>query len=200
MSDLGKNNLYRNLIIGVDEPVQLQNGKMAIPIGFDNGATTPSFKSAYRAFSRGLMARGTGQKSEITTKYYEDARQIILNFFNVGKNDDYTAVFAKTTTECINILANVLIKDKSEKVLTTRMEHHANDLPWRKTSTVDYVEVDEKGRLKIDELEEYLFEHNYLDGNERLTPEELNIQIQAALSKLELTDIEADRFLRREME
>lgn len=161
MSDLGKNNLYRNLIIGVDEPVQLQNGKMAIPIGFDNGATTPSFKSAYRAFSRGLMtygavARGTGQKSEITTKYYEDARQIILNFFNVGKNDDYTAVFAKTTTECINILANVLIKDKSEKVLTTRMEHHANDLPWRKTSTVDYVEVDEKGRLKIDELEDKL--------------------------------------------
>ena len=55
-------------------------------------------------------------------------------------------------------------------------------------------------RYKIDELEEYLFEHNYLDGNERLTPEELNIQIQAALSKLELTDIEADRFLRRVME
>ena len=70
MSDLGNNNIYRNLIIGVDEPVQLQNGKMTIPIGFDNGATTPSFKSAYRAFSRGLItygavARGTGQKSEI---------------------------------------------------------------------------------------------------------------------------------------
>ncbi len=53
---------------------------------------------------------------------------------------------------------------------------------------------------KIDELEAYLFEHNYLDGNERLTPEELNIQIQAALSKVELTDVEADRFLRRVVE
>ena len=36
------------------------------------------------------------------------------------------------------------------------MEHHSNDLPWRKNFNVDYVEVDEEGRLKIDEFEKNL--------------------------------------------
>lgn len=36
------------------------------------------------------------------------------------------------------------------------MEHHSNDLPWRKRGNVDYVEVDEQGRLKIEELEQKL--------------------------------------------
>ena len=39
------------------------------------------------------------------------------------------------------------------------MEHHSNDLPWRKNFNVDYVEVDEEGRLKIDECEKKLKEH-----------------------------------------
>lgn len=165
MSYSGENKQYRNLFIGVDTPLTLENGKLVVPIGFDNGATTPSFKSSYRAFSRGLVtygavARGTGQKSEITTGMYENARQTVMDFFNVGRDEDYTAIFAKTTTECMNILANVLIKDKSDKVLTTRMEHHANDLPWRHTCTVEYVEVDEKGRLKIDEIESKLKKSN----------------------------------------
>lgn len=164
MSDSGENQ-YRNLFIGVDTPVPLKNGQMVVPIGFDNGATTPSFKSSYMALCRGLLtygavARGTGQKSEITTQLYEDARQGILNFFNVGRDDSYTTIFAKHTTECMNILANVLIKDKNDMILTTRMEHHANDLPWRYVCKVDYVEVNKDGRLKIDELESKLKKEN----------------------------------------
>ncbi|MEG0855650.1 MAG: aminotransferase class V-fold PLP-dependent enzyme [Terrisporobacter sp.] len=155
---------YRSLFIGVDSPVYLEDKTMIVPIGFDNGATTPSFKSAYNAFGKSLLtygavARGTGQKSEVTTQNYEDARKIIMNFFNVDKDDRYTTIFGKTTTECINILANALIKDKSEKVLTTRMEHHANDLPWRHVAAVEYVEVDQLGRLKIEEIEEKLKEN-----------------------------------------
>lgn len=164
MNNSGKNE-YRDLFIGVDTPVLLENGQMIVPIGFDNGATTPSFKSSYRAFCMGLLtygavARGTGQKSEITTQLYEDARQTVLDFFNVGKDDNYIAVFAKHTTECLNILANVLIKDKYDVVLTTRMEHHANDLPWRHACIVDYIDVDEYGRLNVDELEMKLKESN----------------------------------------
>lgn len=158
-------NEYRDLFIGVDNPVQLPNGNMAMPIGFDNGATTPSFKSAYRALSRGLLiygavARGTGQKSEITTEKYEEARKIILDFFNVGNDPSYTAVFGKTTTECMNLLANTLIENKNDKVLTTRMEHHANDLPWRYSATVEYIDVDKMGRICVDSIENKLKENN----------------------------------------
>lgn len=158
-------NKYRDLFIGVDNPVQLANGNIAIPIGFDNGATTPSFKSSYRELCRGLItygavARGTGQKSEITTQKYEDARQIILDFFNVGSDSSYTAIFAKTTTECMNLLANGLIKNKDDKILTTRMEHHANDLPWRYNATVEYVDVDKMGRISVDSIENKLKDNN----------------------------------------
>ena len=39
-----KNSDYRNMFLGVDVEFKLENGKKVIPIGFDNGATTPSFK------------------------------------------------------------------------------------------------------------------------------------------------------------
>lgn len=157
-------NIYRDLFIGVDNPVILSSGNLAMPIGFDNGATTPSFKSSYRVLSKGLesygaVARGTGQKSEITTQNYEDTRKIILNFLGIGNDSKYTAVFGKTTTECINLLANILIKDKNDKILTTRMEHHANDLPWRYSATVEYIEVDKMGRISIDSIENKLREN-----------------------------------------
>ena len=159
------NNKYRDLFIGVDNPVQLASGNLAMPIGFDNGATTPSFKSSYRALSKGLatygaVARGIGQKSEITTQNYENARKSILDFFSVGNDSRYTVVFGKTTTECMNLLANVLVKDKKDKILTTRMEHHANDLPWRYSATVEYIEVDKMGRINVGDIENKLRENN----------------------------------------
>lgn len=158
-------NKYRDLFIGVDNPVQLADGNMAIPIGFDNGATTPTLKSSYRELCKGLItygavARGTGQKSEITTQKYEEARQVILDFFNVGSDSRYTAVFGKTTTECMNLLANVLIKSKDDKIITTRMEHHANDLPWRYSATVEYIDVDNMGRISVDSIEDKLKKNN----------------------------------------
>ncbi|MDB2050467.1 aminotransferase class V-fold PLP-dependent enzyme, partial [Clostridium perfringens] len=91
---------------------------------------------------------------------YEEARQIILDFFNVGSDSRYTAVFGKTTTECMNLLANVLIKSKDDKIITTRMEHHANDLPWRYSATVEYIDVDEIGRISVESIEDKLKENN----------------------------------------
>lgn len=154
-------NKYRDLFIGIANPVKLSNGNVAMPIGFDNGATTPSLKSSYRELCRGLetygaVARGTGQKSEITTQKYENSRKIILDFFNIKNDSSYTVVFGKTTTECMNLLSKVLIKNKNDKILTTRMEHHANDLPWRYSATVEYIEVDKMGRVCIDSIEHKL--------------------------------------------
>ena len=38
-------------------------------------------------------------------------------------------------------------------VLTTYMEHHSNFLPWKYRYETDFVEVDELGRLSLDDLE-----------------------------------------------
>lgn len=152
---------YRNMFLGVDVKFKLENGKKVIPIGFDNGATTPSLKCVFNDVYNDLLiygsiGRGQGLKGELSTRKYEDSRNKVLRFFNLQGTDTHTVIYTKTTTESLNILANILIKDKNDKVLITRMEHHANDLPWRKTSTVEYVDIDELGRINIDDIENKL--------------------------------------------
>ncbi len=52
----------------------------------------------------------------------------------------------KNTTEAINKLSYRLMDEiKDGIVLSTSMEHHSNDLPWRYRYKVDYVEVDDRG-------------------------------------------------------
>lgn len=161
-----KNNLdFRNMFIGIDEKFKLENGKEVVPIGFDNGATTPSLKCVFddvynNLLIYGSIGRGQGPKGELSTNKYEESREKILKFFNLQDVDTHTVVYTKTTTESLNILANILIKNKNDKVLTTRMEHHANDLPWRKTATVEYVDVDELGRINIEDIEYKLKKEN----------------------------------------
>ena len=155
---------YRDLFIGLDTPVILKNGLPVIPINFDNGATTPPLKSVVESIMNnvltyGPVARGTGQKGDLCTEKFEESRYKILEFFNLKDTTTHTVVYTKGTTESLNLLANVLIKSKDDKILTTRMEHHANDLPWRNAATVEYVEVDELGRINIQTIEDKLIQN-----------------------------------------
>jgi selenocysteine lyase/cysteine desulfurase len=151
----------RDLFVGLDEKVCDSDGNCIDGINFDNAATTPPIKSSIEyieALSNtyASIGRGTGQKAEITTNLYKESKNFLMNFFNIKDKDKYVVIYLSNTTEGINKLAKTLIKTPSEVVLISRMEHHSNDLPWRKRGNVDYIEVDEKGRLKVDELEEKL--------------------------------------------
>ncbi|MDR3596270.1 aminotransferase class V-fold PLP-dependent enzyme [Clostridium sp.] len=151
----------RDLFVGLDEKVCDSNGDCIDGINFDNAATTPPFKSSIEyieALSNNYasIGRGTGQKAEITTNLYKESKNFIMNFFNIKDRDKYVVIYVNNTTEGVNKLAKTLIKAPNDVVLTSRMEHHSNDLPWRKRGKVDYIEVDNNGRLKIEELEEKL--------------------------------------------
>lgn len=151
----------RDLFVGLDEKVCDSNGDCIDGINFDNAATTPPIKSSIKFIEElsknyASIGRGTGQKAEITTNLYKESKNFLINFFNIKNKDKYVVIYVNNTTEGINKLAKTLIKSPDEVVLTSRMEHHSNDLPWRKRGNVDYIEVDEKGRLKVEELEEKL--------------------------------------------
>ncbi|GAB6167759.1 aminotransferase class V-fold PLP-dependent enzyme [Clostridium carnis] len=161
-----RDNYLRSLFIGLDYKVPILGGHKIVPINFDNAATTPVFKRVLEEVTEscnyyGSIGRGMGQKSEYCTKVYNESRDFILDFFNAPK-DKYTVIFVNNTTEGINRLSNILIESKNDIVITTRMEHHSNDLPWRGKCNLKYIEVDEDGRLKIDELEETLNRHRGL--------------------------------------
>lgn len=150
--------MYRNLIVGSDSFVRLENGNSVNYINFDNAATTPPFKSVISEIvdfspTYSSVHRGTGYKSIVSSKVYDDGREIVLDFVG-GDKDYHTVVFLKNTTECINKLSYRLkdtLKDKI--VLSTYMEHHSNLLPWKYRYTTDYVEVDAVGRLCLEDLE-----------------------------------------------
>ena len=148
----------RKLFIGLDNKIVINGKKQVIPINFDNAATTPVLKKVMKAVLKasenyGSIARGDGQKSQYSSDLYEECRRYVIEYFNAPLNK-YTAIFIGNTTEGINKLSNILIENKNDIVITSRMEHHSNDLPWRGKCDLKYVEVDEKGRIIMEELEE----------------------------------------------
>lgn len=151
---------FRNLVVGTDTKVPLLNGRFVTAINFDNAATTPPLCSVMRRIHEfapwySSIHRGTGYKSIFVSEIYEETRQTIKNFVNAGSED--VVIYTKNTTEGINMLAHILwCKDKKQVVLSTGMEHLSNDLPWRARFAIDYVSVDEWGRLSVGSLEERL--------------------------------------------
>lgn len=153
----------RSQILGIDAEIKLADGSKAVAISLDNAATTPAFKSIHEEVGAqlsyyGSVGRGHGQKSVHSTEIYENGRQIIMDF--VGANPDkHTVFYVNNTTDGLNKLSSALITSKEDVVLTSRMEHHANDLPWRQRATPVYADVDEKGRLLLEDIERQLRAH-----------------------------------------
>jgi Selenocysteine lyase len=151
----------KDLFIGLDEKVCTSDGHLINAINFDNAATTPPIKSSIDYIKKlsntyASIGRGTGQKAEITTNLYKESKIFLMNFFNIKDTEKYVVIYVNNTTEGINKLAKTLIKKQDDIILTSRMEHHSNDLPWRSRGKVEYIEVDENGRLIIEDLEKKL--------------------------------------------
>ncbi len=154
---MAKVNRYRELFNGIEVKIQLDDGRRIVPINFDNAATTPPLKQVDQFIYENILMYGSvgrgGHKSWYCTHAYEVSREEILSFFGVSPEDDYENIYVKNTTEGINLLAHILCDSSPNKMLTTRMEHHANDLPWRQMATPYYCEVDEQGKLSLEDIE-----------------------------------------------
>jgi len=154
---------YRDLIVGADTRIPLSNGQMAASINFDNAATTPPFASVIQAIEDfapwySSIHRGTGFKSKYSSEIYENSRETIKKFVKADPNN--LVIFVKNTSEAINKLSYRLYhKNRRSVILSTCMEHHSNDLPWRNKYLVDYINVDDNGRLSMRDLERKL--HKY---------------------------------------
>lgn len=75
----------------------------------------------------------------------------------------HICLFAKNTTECINKLARRLPLGPEAVVLTTEMEHHSNDLPFRAAARVVHA-----GLLADGQLDEQDFNRKLADLRGRL--------------------------------
>jgi selenocysteine lyase/cysteine desulfurase len=155
--------ISRDAFVGIDQPVPLVGGGMAPFVNLDNAASTPAFRSVVEAIEEFLpfyagVHRGTGYKSRLSTKTFERARELVGGFFGADPESD-VVVFVKNTTEAINKLARALSLDDDSVVLTTLLEHHSNDLPWRTRAHTIHVGAHADGTLDLDDLHRLLQQH-----------------------------------------
>ena len=150
----------RDCVVGLDTPVELEDGTEVPAINFDNAATTPALQPVMDEVNEkltmyGSIGRGFAQKSNYSTDLYNATRKKVLNFVGADE-ENYTCFYVNNTTDGLNKLASALVESKDTLILATRMEHHANDLSWRERCKVIYAEVDEQGRVKYDDIEKLL--------------------------------------------
>lgn len=152
---------YESLFTGINTQIPLLNGGQRKYINFDNAASTPPFKAVKNAVDQFMdfyssVHRGTGYKSQLSTHAYEFSRQAVLGFVSADPNI-HTCIFGKNTTEAINKLARRYpFSEGRNLVITSGMEHHSNDLPWRAAAEVVHVQLTEDGRLDVNNFDELL--------------------------------------------
>jgi cysteine desulfurase/selenocysteine lyase len=163
-------NHYRNQIVGVDKQVPLLDGSFKRYVHLDNAASTPSLVPVLKKVNQFLewyssIHRGSGFKSLLSSWVYDSAHQIVAEFVGADLESN-TVIFTKNASEALNKLANRFpfsagSTGKDEPVvLSSVMEHHSNDLPWRRKAKVIHAEVDEKGALDLDDIETKLRNSN----------------------------------------
>lgn len=153
----------RNDIKGINQRVPTLDKKKKRYIYFDNAASTPPLLPVLKQMDDfwgwySGVHRGTGYKSLLSSRIYDESHEIIAKFVGADLSRD-TVVLVKNTTEAINKLAYRLNLNSRDIVLITAMEHHSNDLPWRARTQVIRIPVDNCGILDTDHLDD-LF-HKY---------------------------------------
>ncbi|WIV13862.1 aminotransferase class V-fold PLP-dependent enzyme [Proteiniborus sp. MB09-C3] len=159
---LSIDNIRKN-IIGINKKVILRNGKSTNYIYFDNAASTPALIPVLEKVSEFLewyssIHRGAGYKSVISTRTYDDSRKIVADFLNADFEKN-AVIYVKNSTEAINKLSYRLQLDKNDIVISSLMEHHSNDLPWRNKCNTLFINLLKDGSLDLNDLEKKLNAH-----------------------------------------
>jgi selenocysteine lyase/cysteine desulfurase len=120
-------------LLGADTEVDCLDGRARRYADLDNAASTPVLEAVWQAVAEfapftSSVHRGSGFKSQYATAAYEAARGEVARF--VGSRAGDEVVLVRNTTEAINVLSAAL--PPRTRVLSSRAEHHANMLPWRR--------------------------------------------------------------------
>ena len=134
----------------------------------DNAATTQTpdavvdAMSEYYRRTNSNVHRGIHHLSQEASIAYEEAHDRVAEFINADGREE--VIFTKNTTEGENLVAyswglNEL--GPGDRVVLTEMEHHASLVTWqqigeRTGADVEYIRVDEDGRLDMDHARELI--------------------------------------------
>ncbi len=148
------------------------NGKQLVYL--DNAATSQKPRAvldvlaSYYQEDNANVHRGIHELSRRATVAYEEAREKVARF--IGAADPAEVVWTRGTTESINLVANTWGLDvlkAGDEILLSVMEHHSNLVPWqilaqRTGARLRYIELDDEGKLLLDDLPQLLSDRTRL--------------------------------------
>ena len=127
----------------------------------DNAATTQKPQTVIDAITdfytecNANVHRGAHYLSDEATQRYEQARDTVATF--IDANNRKEVIWTSGTTESINLVAHGIAQrlKKTDEVLITEMEHHANLVTWQQAchysgATLKIAPIDDNGTLNID--------------------------------------------------
>ena len=119
-------------VTGAALTVPLVDGRRVPYANLDHAASAPCLAAVRDAVDELLpwyasVHRGAGFASQVSTKVYERAREVVRRFVGARRTD--TVVFTRNTTDALNLLARAL--PRSTSVVHFDTDHHAALLPWR---------------------------------------------------------------------
>ena len=134
----------------------------------DSTATTQKPESVIRAIENYYSSmnanvhRGLHTLAEESTLAFENTRKKIAAFIGGAKTSEI--IYTRSTTESINLVAtswggaNI---NAGDRIVTTRMEHHANLVPWivlakRTGAELSYINIDKNGYLDLSGLDKLI--------------------------------------------
>ncbi|MBP9695458.1 MAG: cysteine desulfurase [Candidatus Magasanikbacteria bacterium] len=120
--------------------------------------------NSYYTNYRANIHRGVYKLSAEATEMYEGARKVLAKFINAQFEE---IIFTSGSTEGLNMLAQTLgsTLKKGDNVVLTRMEHHANLIPWQEASKrygfeIRWIELENyELRIRNQELAKAIDEH-----------------------------------------
>ena len=129
---------------------------------FDNANTAQKPRAVIDAVSsyftehNGNVARAVHTLGEEATSLYEAARDKLARF--IGARSREEVIFTRGTTESVNLVAYSFLRPTlkpGDEILVSRMEHHANIVPWQLVAaetgaTVVPAPITETGELDVD--------------------------------------------------
>ena len=145
------------------------NGESLVYLDNANTSLTPECvlkeMNAYYRESNANIHRGIYHLSESSTIKYQDAREKVAQFISA---DSEEVIFTRNATESINIVVNTWGRknlSKGDVVLLSESEHHSNIVPWQllqteKKFSIEYLKIDDEGRINLVELNSYLKNEN----------------------------------------
>jgi cysteine desulfurase/selenocysteine lyase len=148
------------------------NGKPLVYL--DSAATSQKPRAvieaidAYYEHDNSNVHRGIHELSRRATEGFEEARGKVAGW--VGATEAAEIVWTRGTTEAINLVATGWGLDsvgEGDEIVLSVLEHHSNIVPWqllarRTGARLRYIELDEQGRLILDDLPRLLSDRTKL--------------------------------------